>query len=693
MKKKFLQRTAALVVMTLLLSVTSFAGSEDTAPVENTDAAGTESVSEIEEEGEETEVDPAKLEDENPSFQIASEEIAPLGMTGEQTADKPDKDQNKDADKSGKDRDTDADKSDKDQDTDADKSGKDQDQDTDADKSDKDQNQDADKSDKDKKEDESGAGQEKTGEDQEKKGVMILFTSDIHCGVNEGFGLSGLYQIRKSMEKQGYEILLVDDGDAIQGETIGLLSKGESIIKLMNKMHYDVAIPGNHEFDYGMDQFFKLVEEADFPYISCNFTKDNELVFDPSIIKEAGNIKIGFVGVTTPRSIITSNPRFFENEKGELIYGFKQDETGKKLYDAVQKAVDDVRAEGADLVYLIAHLGNEEKARPWTYADVIANTNGIDVVLDGHSHDTEQVVMKNKDGEEVVRSAVGTKMNCIGYSRISPEGKIEKTDIWTWENKESVPALFGFDNEIQKKVDAAEEDTEKDLGVEVGETEAELTIDDPVAKDSHKIPFPVIRCAETNLGDFCADAFRAQGGTDIGICNGGGIRRSIDKGKITMKELSSMFPFNNDTCVVELTGQQILDALEWGSRAVPGENGGFLQVSGLSYEIHTYIDSTCKADESVFFKGVEGERRVKNVKVGDQDLDPEKTYTVCGTEYVLLDKGDGYSMFDGAEVLNRNLKTDLQIIVDYISDLGGVIGEQYADPYGQGRIVIVEKAP
>ena len=352
-----------------------------------------------------------------------------------------------------------------------------------------------------------------------------------------------------------------------------------------------------------------------------------------------------------------------------------------------------MRAEGADLVYLVAHLGNEEKARPWTYADVIANTNGIDVVLDGHSHDTEQVVMKNKDGEEVVRSAVGTKMNCIGYSRISPEGKIEKTDIWTWENKESAPALFGFDNKIQKKVDAAEEETEKDLGVEVGETEAELTIDDPVAKDSHKIPFPVIRCAETNLGDFCADAFRAQGGTDIGICNGGGIRRSIDKGKITMKELISMFPFNNDTCVVELTGQQILDALEWGSRAVPGENGGFLQVSGLSYEIHTYIDSTCKADESVFFKGVEGERRVKNVKVGDQDLDPEKTYTVCGTEYVLLDKGDGYSMFDGAEVLNRNLKIDLQIIVDYISDLGGVIGEQYADPYGQGRIVIVEQAP
>ena len=692
MKKKFLQRTAALVIMTLLLSVTALAGSQDTAPVENTDAAGTESVSEIEEEGEETEVDPAKLEDENPSFQIASEEIAPLGMTGEQTADKSDKGQNKDADKPEQDQDKDADKPEQDKDQDADKSDKDQE----ADKPEQEKNQNADKSDKDKKEekeDESGAGQEKTGEDQEKKGVMILFTSDIHCGVNEGFGLSGLYQIRKSMEKQGYEILLVDDGDAIQGETIGLLSKGESIIKLMNKMHYDVAIPGNHEFDYGMDQFFKQVDEADFPYISCNFTRNDELVFDPYTIKEAGNIKIGFVGVTTPRSIITSNPKFFQDEKGDLIYGFKQDETGKKLYDAVQKAVDDVRAEGADLVYLVAHLGNEEKARPWTYADVIANTNGIDVVLDGHSHDTEQVVMKNKDGEEVVRSAVGTKMNCIGYSRISPEGKIEKTDIWTWENKESAPALFGIDNKIQKKVDAAEEDTEKDLGVEVGETEAELTIDDPVAKDSHKIPFPVIRCAETNLGDFCADAFRAQGGTDIGICNGGGIRRSIDKGKITMKELISMFPFNNDTCVVELTGQQILDALEWGSRAVPGENGGFLQVSGLSYEIHTYIDSTCKADESVFFKGVEGERRVKNVKVGDQDLDPEKTYTVCGTEYVLLDKGDGYSMFDGAEVLNRNLKIDLQIIVDYISDLGGVIGEQYADPYGQGRIVIVEQAP
>ena len=160
-----------------------------------------------------------------------------------------------------------------------------------------------------------------------------------------------------------------------------------------------------------------------------------------------------------------------------------------------------------------------------------------------------------------------------------------------------------------------------------------------------------------------------------------------------MKDLLTTCPFNSDTCIVKLTGQQILDALEWGARSVPGENGGFLQVSGLSYEIHTYIDSTCEADEYSYFKGVSGERRVRNVKVGDQDLDPGKTYTVCSLEYTLLDHGDGFSMFDGCEVVARNYGIDVQLMSDYISASGGVVGEEYADPYGQGRIVIVEEKP
>ena len=655
MKKKILQRSAALAVMVFLLCVSVFGAAQETAPSENGGTEATDSIDGIVTEEAVEEVDLDKLVDENAAVTIASEEKNQSGQNDSKESQDKKEEQKKEEQDSKEEQ------------------KKKEEQDS--------------KESQDKKED-----QEKI-EDQEKKDIMILFTSDIHCGVEDGFGLAGLYQIRETLKKQGYETLLVDDGDSMQGDVIGLVSKGESIVKLMNEMDYDLAIPGNHDFDYGTEQFFKLAGEASFPYICCNFVKEDKLVFDPYIIKKVGNVKIGFVGVTTPCTLITSHPAFFQNEKGDWIYGFEQDETGKKLYTAVQKAVDDARAEGADLIYLVAHLGNQDECRPWTYADVIANTNGIDVVLDGHSHDTDQIVMKNKDGKEVVRSAVGTKLNCIGYSHISSEGKILDTNIWTWENKQSVPSLFGFNNKIVEDADRIEEEADKAIEYQIGETVAELTINDPEEKDSQGIPVRMVRRAETNLGDFVADSFRIHSGADIGLSNGGGLRASISKGKITMKDLLTTCPFNSDTCIVKLTGQQILDALEWGARSVPGENGGFLQVSGLSYEIHTYIDSTCEADEYSYFKGVSGERRVRNVKVGDQDLDPGKTYTVCSLEYTLLDHGDGFSMFDGCEVVARNYGIDVQLMSDYISASGGVVGEEYADPYGQGRIVIVEEKP
>ncbi len=232
---------------------------------------------------------------------------------------------------------------------------------------------------------EAAAPVEKNGE------IYILFTNDIHCGVDQGFGFAGLWQVRDTLESQGYETLLVDCGDAIQGETIGVLTNGSMMIDLMNAMQYDAAIPGNHEFDYGMPRFLELAEMAEFPYISCNFNHEGELVFDPYVIKECAGLKIAFVGVATPASVTSSTPTFFQNEAGEFIYDFCPGNNGKDLYDAVQKAVDAARAEGADLVYLKGHLGLKEKNSPWTYAEVLENTNGIDVMLDGHTHDTEQV--------------------------------------------------------------------------------------------------------------------------------------------------------------------------------------------------------------------------------------------------------------------------------------------------------------
>ena len=253
------------------------------------------------------------------------------------------------------------------------------------------------------------------------KDVKILYTSDVHCAIDQGWGYGGIYAVKQSLAED-YHVLLVDDGDAVQGEPVGLLTKGKAVIDIMNATGYDIAIPGNHEFDYGMENFLELADRAKFPYISCNFNKMGELVFPPYVIQEFDGVRIGFVGVTTPMTIRDSAPKYFMDDNGNYIYGFFQDETGEALYQAVQKAVDSARSDGADYVVVMGHLGNEAEVSPWTYADVISHTSGIDAWLDGHSHDAEQVVMKNKTGRPVYRSACGTKNANIGVLTIAQDG-------------------------------------------------------------------------------------------------------------------------------------------------------------------------------------------------------------------------------------------------------------------------------
>ena len=530
-------------------------------------------------------------------------------------------------------------------------------------------------------------------ENEDKKDIMILYTSDIHCGIDEGFGYAGLEQIRKYEQEKGYEVILVDDGDNIQGDPLGLLTKGDALIDLMNKMGYSVAIPGNHEFDYGVDNFLSLAEKAQFKYISCNFQYKGENVFDPYVIREIGGRKIGFVGVTTPTTITASKPTLFEDENGEFVYSFLQDETGEGVYNAVQSAVDNARKEGAEYVIVLGHLGNEEQCRPWTYADVISHTNGIDAFLDGHSHDTDQVIMKNKDGKEVPRSACGTKMQHIGWCRIPAEGEVT-AGIYSWTLDDSAPEVLGIENEMSTAVKEARGSISKLLEGKIAVSEQEMTIYDPVAVDPEWGKVRMIRRAETNLGDLCTDAYRFMTGADIALLGGGGIRVSIPAGDVTMKNMYEVFPFGNEICVVQATGQQILDALEWGAAAVPGESGGFMQVSGLSYEIHTYIDSTCTKDVNGMFTGVAGERRVRNVKVNGTPIDPDALYNVAGNDYWFLNGGDGQTAFNGAERVDAGGMLDVQVLVDYLTrELDGVIGKEYSDPTGQGRIVIVEEKP
>ena len=528
-------------------------------------------------------------------------------------------------------------------------------------------------------------------EEETASDIYVIFTSDVHCGIDKGFGYAGLKEIRDSLEEQGYKTILADDGDSIQGENIGTVSKGETIIDLMNALHYDVAIPGNHEFDYGMDRFMELTGMAEFSYISCNFNKEGELVFEPFLIKEIGDVKIGFVGITTPLTITSSTPAYFQNESGDYIYGFMPGDDGFELYTAVQSAVDAARAEGAQVIYAMGHLGNEGESVPYTYADVIENTTGIDVFFDGHSHDSDKVVMKNKDGEDVERYAVGTKLSMIGYSHVSAEGEIVESGTWNWTNNISMPELLGLDNEVSRKVEEAKSKLEDTMNVVVAYTDYDLIVYDPTEKDNNGKPIRMIRRMETNLGDLCADAYRDQSGADIAFVNGGGIRADIKAGDITYGDIISVNPFGNELCMIKLSGQQILDALEWGSRALPGENGGFIQVSGLTYEIDVTVESGCVSDENDMFISVNGNRRVKNVMVGGEPIDPLKMYTVAGHNYMLTGHGDGYTMFDGAELLLDRVKIDNQVLIDYITGtLGGVIGEQYKEPYGEGRITILE---
>ncbi len=524
------------------------------------------------------------------------------------------------------------------------------------------------------------------------KDLLILFTSDVHCGIDQGWGYAGLYAAKENLSSM-YDVLLVDDGDAIQGEPIGTMTKGEAIIDIMNVMGYDVAIPGNHEFDYGVERFLELSKKANFPYISCNFNKDGELLFDPWLIKEVGGRKIGFVGVTTPDTLRASTPTYFMDDNGNYIYGFFQDKSGQPLYDAVQKAADDCRAAGADYVILIGHLGNETECSPWMYSEVIENTSGIDAMLDGHSHDTDKVVMKNKDGKDVLRAACGTKLNEIGVLLIPREGEID-SELYHWGASKSLPVLLNIENKAAEAVYEGAAELNEKLAEVVATSTVDLFFYDPETMKDGMKPVRIIRRAETNLGDLCTDAYLDQSGADIAFVNGGGIRVPISKGDITLNDILKVHPFGNSLTVIEISGQQVLDALEWSVHALPGEFGGFNQVAGLTFEYDSSIDSPCVQDANGFFDHVDEsmERRVRNVKVGGEDLDPAKTYTLASVDYQLLNHGDGYTMYDGAPVLQKSVKLDNQVLIDYVTGtLGGQIGAGYENPYGQGRIVAVNQ--
>ncbi len=511
--------------------------------------------------------------------------------------------------------------------------------------------------------------------------VVILYTNDVHCGVEDKIGYAGLAAYKKEMGEKYENVTLVDCGDFVQGGTIASVSSGEYIVDIMNEIGYDMVIPGNHEFDYGMQQLNKLMTAANFDFLGCNMTYSGTGVnllsglADYKVV-DYGDVQVGFIGVTTPTSIVTSTPKYFQDENGNYIYNFSEN-----LFDTVQKNVTKARLHGADYIVVLSHLGESEEYSPCSSVDLIENTQGIDAVLDGHTHHViESETVENIKGEDVVLTSTGTKLENIGQLIIEADGKITASLISDYDKKDE--DTVSFINSIKDKFN-------KELLTVVGSCGFDLSITDENG-------IRMTRNRETTIGNLCADANRTVLGADIGLCNGGGVRASINEGDVTKGDIINVHPFNNTMCTVQATGQQIADALEWGARLTEseytkGENGGFLQVSGLRYTIDTSVPSPAKIDSMNMCAGFEGERRVKNITVLENGeyipIDMDKTYTVAGSEYLLINNGDGHTSFNGVKIISAEGVLDNEVLMTYItSEMNGIISESYSSV--EGRITV-----
>lgn len=520
--------------------------------------------------------------------------------------------------------------------------------------------------------------------------IIILHTNDVHCqidqkknkdGIVTNIGYAGVLAYKKEMENlHGINnVTLVDAGDAIQGGPIGTLSKGEYIVDIMNYVGYDVACPGNHEFDYGMENFLKLsTETSKANYICCNFRDlEGNPILSPYTLIKYGDLTIAYLGINTPESFTKSSPIYFQDENGNYIYDFAQGEKGQTLYKTVQKYVDEAIKEGANYVVAIGHLGDEGASEYWSSKSLIKNTYGIDIFIDGHSHEVYSEILKNKKGKNVLLAQTGTKLQNLGKITINTKNKKITSEFisnYKAQDEDAVNYIEGIKNKFSDVLQEV-----------VAKSSVTLTTLDPT---THK---RAIRNSETNLGDFCADAYRAMVGADIAFANGGGIRADIEEGDITYEEIINVHPFGNEICMIETTGQDILDALEVGACEYPIENGGFLQVSGLSYTIDPSIPSSVVFNERGQFVKVDGKYRVTEVIVGNEPLVLNKTYTLASHNYMIKNGGDGYTMFMDDKMIKDSVVIDNGALINYITEnLNGVISDEYKNPKGSGRIIIKE---
>ena len=525
--------------------------------------------------------------------------------------------------------------------------------------------------------------------------VVILYTNDIHTYITEDLTYSTVAAYKDTFENA----LLLDAGDAIQGTAYGSMDQGETITALMNAAGYDLATLGNHEFDYGMDGAMAAIERAAFPYVSCNFYHEENGVKGDNVLEsyrifDMNGVKVAVIGITTPESFTKSTPAYFQDENGNYIYGIAGGTDGSELYAAVQAAIDEA-APQADYVIALGHLGVDESSRPWTSREVIANTTGLDAFIDGHSHTTiASETVTDKGGNGVLLTQTGSYLGAVGKLTISADGTIT-SELLTAEDLSGITP----DAEVKALEDAWVAEIDAQLGQVIGSTADVL---DNYTADGERL----VRKQETNTGDFVTDAlyylFDNMGmDVDVAIMNGGGIRNTAVTGDISYLTCKQIHTFGNVACLITVSGQQILDALEWGAKdvTVDGavENGGFLQVSGLKYTIDATIPSTVQQDDKgVWTGGPTGAYRVTDVQVLNKEtgayepLDLTGSYNLAGYNYTLRDLGDGFAMFDGAVNVLDYVMEDYMVLAGYVSSFQDGVVTGYAET--QDRISIVTEA-
>ncbi len=576
--------------------------------------------------------------------------------------------------------------------------------------------------------------------------IVILYTNDVHTYIDNPLSYDVIAAVKAELRKSYDYVLLADAGDAVQGTAYGSMDKGRTIVDLMSAAGYDVATLGNHEFDYGMDGAMNVVQWAKYPYTSCNFYHEEagvkgETVLEPFVMFRCGADKIAFVGITTPESFTKSTPAYFQDEAGNYIYGISGGEDGAALYADVQAAVNAAKEAGATKVIALGHLGIDAASRPWTSEEVIANVSGLTAFIDGHSHSVvEGREVADKDGKKVLLTQTGEYFGAIGMMILKADGSVvmdligcqEILEVKTDENGtpvldengQSVMEVVGYtlvsdlyDGAQWVSVEAVAgiknawaEEIDTKLGAVIGDTSVAFGNYDAEGKR-------LVRSQETNTGDFCADAlyylFDNMGlDVDVAVMNGGGIRnKNAVTGAMTYQTAKEIHTFGNVACLQTITGQQLLDALEWGARGVgTGEEiGGFLHVSGITYMVDTQWPASVQMDDKGVWTGAPtGGYRVHSVMVYNKEtnayepLELDATYNLAGYNYTLRDLGDGFNMFSGAVNVLDYVMEDYMVLANYVQGFEGATVDavnspllakypglklDYSDLYGSGRIV------